>query len=314
MHYWKFNSGDWAKITNHLSLVEYAILHKLDTLYRDSETSLPTVSKLARKLRVTTEYEHTCLLNVLEEFFIELPDGTWKSDSIDADIAIYAESQTEEQKRKTNERDRQRRHRNRRQELFSLLREKGIVPDFDTPTSDLAKLLKGATEEPVTRDRAVTERDSTVTSREHTTDITAITINQEPLTTNHKPSTTKPKNKVTQPLELPDWLSRETWDQFSDHRKAIGKAMTANAAKLIINKLEQFRGEGQNPDSVLVQSIVNGWTGIFPVKNQGGFRFESAKDKSIREMNEAIHGSHTASNMIDITPIRNPAIGWEPNE
>ncbi len=38
----------------------------------------------------------------------------------------------------------------------------------------------------------------------------------------------------------PDWLSKETWDAYVEHRKNLKKKLTDHAIKLIIKKLRQF--------------------------------------------------------------------------
>lgn len=69
---------------------------------------------------------------------------------------------------------------------------------------------------------------------------------------------------------LPDWLDPEAWSAFCDMRKAKGKRapFTEAAARRIVYMLDRMRKEGQNPTDVLWQSVVNGWSGVFPVKVQ----------------------------------------------
>jgi len=57
-------------------------------------------------------------------------------------------------------------------------------------------------------------------------------------------------------------LSDDMADAFIAHRKAKRAKLTDHAAELIAAKL---RGH-PNPDAVVEQSIMNGWTGVFPEK------------------------------------------------
>ena len=67
-------------------------------------------------------------------------------------------------------------------------------------------------------------------------------------------------------LGLPHWLPADKWQQFQDHRKHIKKPMTDNAKRLSISKLTELKGKGNDPGEVLDQSIMNGWTGLYPIK------------------------------------------------
>lgn len=66
--------------------------------------------------------------------------------------------------------------------------------------------------------------------------------------------------------DLPDWLPQEAWSAFVEMRKSIRKPLTDYAKKLALNRLEQLRNSGSNPEEVLNQSILNDWQGLFPVK------------------------------------------------
>ncbi len=43
--------------------------------------------------------------------------------------------------------------------------------------------------------------------------------------------------------------------------------MSARAQKLAIDELEKLKSQGHDPVACINQSILNGWKGIFPVKN-----------------------------------------------
>ena len=60
-------------------------------------------------------------------------------------------------------------------------------------------------------------------------------------------------------------LSQETAEAFIEHRKAKRAKLTAKAAILIARKL----ADHPDPDAVAEESILNGWTGIFPERTQG---------------------------------------------
>lgn len=62
---------------------------------------------------------------------------------------------------------------------------------------------------------------------------------------------------------IPDFLNKELWEKFKDHRVKIRKRMTDYAIILMIRKLTKFYNEGLNIDKILEESIINGWSNVF---------------------------------------------------
>lgn len=71
-------------------------------------------------------------------------------------------------------------------------------------------------------------------------------------------------------VELPTWIAADTWLDFEQMRKAIRKPMTPAASRLTIQKLDELRQQGEDPQRVLEQSIQNSWVGVFPLKAARG--------------------------------------------
>lgn len=71
-------------------------------------------------------------------------------------------------------------------------------------------------------------------------------------------------------VELPTWIPADTWLDFEQMRKAIRKPMTPAASRLTIQKLDELRQQGEDPQRVLEQSIQNSWVGVFPLKGARG--------------------------------------------
>lgn len=63
--------------------------------------------------------------------------------------------------------------------------------------------------------------------------------------------------------ETPNPFAGEAWDGWIESRK---KKPTARAIDLAIKTLTELQAKGQNPEAVLNQSTLNGWTGLFPLK------------------------------------------------
>lgn len=56
---------------------------------------------------------------------------------------------------------------------------------------------------------------------------------------------------------------------FIDFRKSIKKPMTDHAVDLLIKKLNEMSPSIEDQIEIINQSIMNGWQGVFPLKDQG---------------------------------------------
>lgn len=154
MNFYAFNIGDYAGATRHLSWDEDMAYRRLLDAYYSRETPLPLeLRQVYRLVGASEPRQREAVDAVLGEFF-ERRDTGFHNSRADEEIAKVVEKSTLNTEKRENERERQRRHRARRKELFDQLRERGIVPHFDTPTAELEAMVSGHA--PVT----VTKRDS----------------------------------------------------------------------------------------------------------------------------------------------------------
>ena len=58
-------------------------------------------------------------------------------------------------------------------------------------------------------------------------------------------------------------------DDFAEHRRKMKKPMTPRATKLLLGELDKLAATDREKIAILNQSILNGWTGVFPLKQQG---------------------------------------------
>jgi uncharacterized protein YdaU (DUF1376 family) len=85
------------------------------------------------------------------------------------------------------------------------------------------------------------------------------------------PTPSKVKKEGNFVLPLPEWLPLTDWDDYLDSRSKRGKKATNRAMQLVIIKLDELRTKGHDPTAVLQQSIINGWTSVFEIKeNKNG--------------------------------------------
>ena len=67
--------------------------------------------------------------------------------------------------------------------------------------------------------------------------------------------------------DLPEGLKKETWDAFVEVRKTMKAPLTRHASTLVISRLKKLSGNnGEIMELILQQSIVNGYRGVFPLK------------------------------------------------
>jgi hypothetical protein len=70
---------------------------------------------------------------------------------------------------------------------------------------------------------------------------------------------------------LPFFISKETWEEFCAMRIEKKEPINALSGKRIIAKLTKMQEQtGQDPNEILSESIMNGWKGVFPLKQDTG--------------------------------------------
>lgn len=148
MNYYEHHLGDYLRDAGHLSMLEEGAYRRLIDAYYIRERGLPGDLRECCKLaKATTKAERDAVAYVLREFFV-LAEGLYTHGRCEKEIAKYIDGEPQREAKKIAERDRQRRAREERQRLFAELRERGIVPAYDTTTTELRRILG----QPVTRD------------------------------------------------------------------------------------------------------------------------------------------------------------------
>lgn len=73
----------------------------------------------------------------------------------------------------------------------------------------------------------------------------------------------KPPLSPKQVFELPDGIPAGDWTDYLAMRQRIRKPMTERAMRLAVAKLLELKAEGNEPATVLQNSVMNSWTGLF---------------------------------------------------
>lgn len=96
------------------------------------------------------------------------------------------------------------------------------------------------------------------------------------------------ESRVKTPLsrveELPEFLPKEKWTEFLQHRIDQKSVMSENAQRLGIGVLKKLRDAGHDPVEVINQSILNGWKGLFELN---GFRPKKGEDSDFKAQQAA---------------------------
>jgi uncharacterized protein YdaU (DUF1376 family) len=245
MHYYKRNLGDYAKKAGRLTLLQHGSYTVLMDSCYDRE-QFPTLEQAIEWTWADSVEEIEAVKFVLRKFFI-LEDGIYVQNRIREEIAEYHE------KANTNKR---------------------IAIDRETKRKENS-----------------TNRVRTV--NESSPNQEPVTKNQEPRTSNQEPkesNSKEPKSKtmretrlIIPPVQVPDWMPVDAWNDFVESRRKIRKPMTQNAIKLAISTLSKLKSQGNNVQEVIEQSILSGYSGLFPV-NKGKQSVADQNRSAVEEM------------------------------
>lgn len=110
----------------------------------------------------------------------------------------------------------------------------------------------------------------------------------------------KSRKRANVRVALPDWLSGEAWNNWADYR--LSKAsFTQRAAELSIEKLASLRADGHDPVAVIDQSILRGWSGLFPVKTPGLATTVDAPGIASSSWWQSVGGVHARGDELGLT-------------
>ena len=118
----------------------------------------------------------------------------------------------------------------------------------------------------------------------------------------------KDKEKKEPVVYDPDELLNQSIIDFIDFRKKIKSPMTDRAITLMLSKLNKMTDNNDEKIEILNQSIINGWKGIFPLKEEK----QSDKPKSTNKFNQFPQREYTQDQMAEINrKLLNKALGGQ---
>lgn len=233
---------------------------RLLRLYYRTEKPIPAdLTEACRLVRARSKDERKAVESILREFFALEADG-WRNKRADVEIAKFGEGAAEREEKAKHEAERMRRLRGRRSELFAALRELGIVPKWDTGLQELQRLLKQASNGPVTdQQREQVPNSNAPVTR---TGAEQVPNNNGPETAiqnqnqNHKDkNNSAQKALVLKPAEIPE----PVWNDFIALRKAKKAPLTDTALQGIRNQASIAK---ITLESALRMCCERGWQGF----------------------------------------------------
>ena len=85
-------------------------------------------------------------------------------------------------------------------------------------------------------------------------------------------------------IDLPDWIDKETWDNWEEMRRKMRKPLTDAARRLAVKRLlrlYQVDPINNHPQEVMEQSILCGYQGFWPVSQGRAGQRDSELSKEL---------------------------------
>lgn len=102
--------------------------------------------------------------------------------------------------------------------------------------------------------------------------------------------------KTSRANALPDWLPKDIWHDFKEHRQKLRKPFTKRAEQLAIAKLERLSDKPSERIAIINQSIESGWSGLFALKTEAtNGRRKTSAEQSWDEYQEFLRSEGRAN-------------------
>lgn len=229
MHYYKFNIGDYASHTRHLSLMEDLAYRRLLDIAYTSEKPLTKDAHALSRLIGMREYQSE-VEDILCEFFEEVEEG-WIHGRVLKEID---EASGRSDKAKVAAKARWECKRNADAMQMQCLND---ATSINNNASSI--------ENDATQDQLHTTQDQ-------------LPITQDTLPKTKKTKSTKGDTNFV--FVLPEWIDKTQWDLWLKSRK---KKMIPEQMQAQIDKLAEWRNAGLDHCGALSNAARNGYAGLF---------------------------------------------------
>ena len=246
MHNYDHHIGDYTRDTVGLSMIEDGCYRRLLDQYYASELPLPKdKGEIYRMARASNGQERRIVDYVLSKFFVLERDG-WHQHRADTEINKF-QGKSEQAKLAADLRWKRERAKN------------GGGHDAGAHTDAPPNAHANADAD------AHPSADANASDPQCEKSNSAMPRARVPPSVLHPPQTGRSKATVAPPA-LPGWLPADLWAEWRRHR---GKKLTAEAERRQLVTLEKLRQQGHDPPQVIARSIERGWSGLFPLDQNG---------------------------------------------
>jgi len=212
-------------------------------------------------------------------------------------------------------------------ERLGRSRDKGQLKDYEyrintdfrprpeKPTLENPVQVKPSTENPVQVISALAQTEPDIAPRPEKPTLEKPTLEKptlenptlyiKDLQTNNTNTPLTPQGETTKPSKkskkapaatlppLPDWLPKDLWDDFVEHRRLLRKPLTPLAATRVLKILQDVADQFSEAEArqCLDTSIANGWVGVFPPKQAATpQRYQSVDERNQSVLDDFLKG------------------------
>ena len=139
MNYFEFYGGDYLRDTTRLSLTDHGVYLRLLIAYYAEEEPLPAAhGELYTIAGATSAADKAAVRKVADKYFPVGDDGVRRNGRADEEIAkASGRMDAQPSDRKSSQAERAKRYRDRRAAMFTLLRDNGVVLEFNASAEEL---------------------------------------------------------------------------------------------------------------------------------------------------------------------------------
>jgi len=114
----------------------------------------------------------------------------------------------------------------------------------------------------IKKQRSRGQKEGAGQTRESTGNNSAISTEQT--TDNRK--TERDNARAKPDVDLPDYIDRAVWDDWTKHRSELRKPLKATTIRYQLKQLTKFHADGHDANDIIKTSITQGWVGLFEPK------------------------------------------------
>ena len=146
-------------------------------------------------------------------------------------------------------------------------------PQAENPSIENPPMENPQMENPSVENELLLNTDESITNKSNTKKVNTKRVNTKDI-------------DVYFPL---DEKLNESFKDYIEYRKSIRKPLTGKGIELAIKKLDSLTADNDIKIEIINQSIMNGWTGLFPLKSDSKNSVKDKLNESYDLINQWVH-------------------------